>query len=357
MDGPVYFNMQLLDYSPYYIENCPNQFIVGYDDTGAITGGESTFDGQGGPHGEEPFASAPASDPDTTNEFMKTQHVWQFNDPEGPTKIVWKKIIPIDGDTDSTDIEYTPYAKYIGEGEHPTIAHSGNNVVIIYMSGGNLICGYSTDDGDTFQTTTIGQGQYPDVCSLGSKFLCAYVSGGNLYLIDSTDGSSWSSPVKINDQDGSVVAEENCLDIHAAGVVWTDSRDGMNAIYYAPAGTAPSKPTKPDGPASGRLRTTHSYTTTSVDPGGKDLYYMWDWGDTIDDWDGPYPSGQEVTGSHRWTEEYVGNIKVKAKNTDDVESPWSDPLAISMPRDKARINSPLIQRLLELFPIFKNLMG
>jgi hypothetical protein len=241
MDGPVSFYIGHLIMGEYDIPDCPSQMITGFDEeTGEIVGGELTFDGQQGPHGENPFATAPASDPDSSHEPMKTHHVWQFNDPEGPAKIVWKKIIPIEGDTDSTDIEYTPYQKYLGEGTNPAIAHVGNNVAVVYTSGGNVICAYSSDDGETWNTATIGPGQYPDICAVGNTFQCAYINGGNLYLIQSEDGgATWGTPVQVNEVDGTVCAEENAVDIHPAGVVWVDKRDGVKNIYFSAGAAAP----------------------------------------------------------------------------------------------------------------------
>jgi hypothetical protein len=55
----------------------------------------------------------------------------------------------------------------------------------------------------------------------------------------------------------------------------------------------------------------------------------------------------------------VGNysIRVKAKDGHDGESPWSDPLAITMPKNKA-INTFILflERLIERFPILEQIL-
>ena len=97
------------------------------------------------------------------------------------------------------------------------------------------------------------------------------------------------------------------------------------------------------------------------DPNEDNVYYWWDWGDgTNSGWLGSYPSGQQVSASHTWTTEGTYPIKVKAKDTDEKESDWSEPLSVTMPKNKALINT-LILRFLErfphTFPILRNLLG
>ena len=286
-----------------------------------------------------------------SNEFMKSHHTFYCDPDENEQyKIVWKKIVPIEGDTDSTDIEFTPFNEYVGDGTNPAIAHSGNNVAIVYMSGANILCVYSSDDGENWDTVTIGPGSYPDICALGNTFQCAYVDGGDLYVISSSDGgANWGDPLQINDNDGSVVAAENSVDIHPAGIVWEDNRWGDIGVYYAEFGTPPSKPARPDGPTSGKINTLHEYSTYASDPGGDQIYYVFNWGDGTESEAGPYNSGDTGSASHKWTEEGNYEIKVKARDTAGFEGPWSDPLAVNMPRNK-QVTYPLLQRLFELFP-------
>ena len=93
----------------------------------------------------------------------------------------------------------------------------------------------------------------------------------------------------------------------------------------------PLKPEKPSGPISGEPGIEYTYYTTTSDPNNHFIYYKWDWGDgTFSDWLGPYESDKNVECKHNWSKKGNYEIKVKAKDTLDAESPWSDPLPITM---------------------------
>ncbi len=97
----------------------------------------------------------------------------------------------------------------------------------------------------------------------------------------------------------------------------------------------PNTPDRPSGPANGKTGAEYSYTISTTDPEGDQVYYLWDWGDgSISVWDGPYTSGMTCEAKHTWTVKNTYNIKVKAKDTLGAESPWSDPLSITMPKVK-----------------------
>jgi hypothetical protein len=110
---------------------------------------------------------------------------------------------------------------------------------------------------------------------------------------------------------------------------------------------APHKPITPDGPASGKPGTSYTYSTLTIDPNNDEVSYMFDWGDgTTSSWLGPYSSGEVINASYTWSKKGTYNVRVKARDASGLESDWSDPLAVSIPRT---YNS-LILRLLELFP-------
>ena len=74
------------------------------------------------------------------------------------------------------------------------------------------------------------------------------------------------------------------------------------------------------------------------------MSYWFDWGDgTNSGWVGPYASGATVSATHSWTSQGSYQIKVKAKDTSDTESVWSDPLAVSMPKQKIQLNILLLK--------------
>ena len=86
----------------------------------------------------------------------------------------------------------------------------------------------------------------------------------------------------------------------------------------------PSTPAAPTGPASGITGVEYTFTATTTDPEGEDIYYWFEWGDGENSgWVGPYNSGQEGSASHIWTSAGDFDVKVKAKDANGGESDWS----------------------------------
>ena len=100
-------------------------------------------------------------------------------------------------------------------------------------------------------------------------------------------------------------------------------------------GVNPDKPSMPSGPTNIKIGVKYEYKSYTFDPDNDNIYYLWDWGDgTTSEWLGPYESGKECIVSHIWSEKGEYEIKVKAKDTYDLESDWSEPLVVSMPKNK-----------------------
>ncbi len=112
-----------------------------------------------------------------------------------------------------------------------------------------------------------------------------------------------------------------------------------------------------DGPSSGKIGTEYTYTISTSDPNGDQVSYLFDWGDeTNSGWVGPYDSGQTASKSHVWSAQGSYSIKAKAKDINGAESVWSDPLSVSMPRNKPYINTPFLNWLMLQFPLLARLI-
>lgn len=96
-----------------------------------------------------------------------------------------------------------------------------------------------------------------------------------------------------------------------------------------PANHPPVKPAVPSGPTSGKVGVNYTFSSSTTDPDtGDQLFYMWNWGNEESEWLGPYTSGQSVEVTHIWSVAGDYEIKVKAKDTNGLESAWSDTATI-----------------------------
>ncbi len=124
-----------------------------------------------------------------------------------------------------------------------------------------------------------------------------------------------------------------------------DIESEMTWVTFLP-GVTPDKPSTPSGPSSGKILIPQVYSTSTTDSDGDKIYYLFDWDDgTSGIWVGPFNSGQTVSMPHIWLDEGLYQIKVKAKDINGRESPWSDPLSVSMPKTKPYLNTPFLQFL------------
>ena len=114
----------------------------------------------------------------------------------------------------------------------------------------------------------------------------------------------------------------------------------------------PNKPTI-TGPTSGKAGDPYTYSASATDPDGDEVFFWFDWddGDEVG-WLGKYSSGEICNLSHVWQAEGNYSIKVKAKDTNDLESGWTS-LSISMPKNKI---STLFQRFINKIPGFFSLL-
>ena len=108
----------------------------------------------------------------------------------------------------------------------------------------------------------------------------------------------------------------------------------------------PNTPSRPTGPSSGKIDEEYTYTTSTIDPDGDQLFYIFDWGDGHTSfWYGPYDSEEECSASNIWFDRGTFEIRVKAQDVHGAESEWSDPLVVSMPKS----NNLLLDLFLQFF--------
>ena len=139
------------------------------------------------------------------------------------------------------------------------------------------------------------------------------------------------------------ITEDNIMIIAAVfndewhqGYAYPPSGNPFDAYYVDETAAAmtnvnhpPNKPDTPSGPTSGIVGVEYTYTSSTTDIDGDDVYYMWNWGDgPSSKWFGPYNSGDTTESSHTWDDEGIYDVRVKARDVYS-ESVWSsDPLTV-----------------------------
>jgi hypothetical protein len=122
--------------------------------------------------------------------------------------------------------------------------------------------------------------------------------------------------------------------------------------------TAPNKPII-SGNTQGQAGKTYTYHFICTDPEADEIYLYVEWGDDSNSgWQGPYPSGQEITLQHTWTDIGSYMIRAKAKDIHDAEGEW-ERLPITMPQRTFFSQRPfftLIQNFLARYPLFNQII-
>jgi hypothetical protein len=123
------------------------------------------------------------------------------------------------------------------------------------------------------------------------------------------------------------------------GALWGNPDLGMEAVSTS---DPPLKPSTPVGKTLGCWNEEYSYTSSTTDPNGDQIYYLFTWGDgTSSGWLGPYNSGQTATGTHAWTALGNYSIVVRARDSTGAASKPSDPLLVTI-TDNVPPNEPSI---------------
>lgn len=106
-------------------------------------------------------------------------------------------------------------------------------------------------------------------------------------------------------------------------------------LQIATDSMSPLKPEAPSGKKQGSITEEYLYSTKTSDPDSDSIYYKWSWGDeTYSEWLGQFDNNETCEILHSWEKKGDYEIRVAAKDTHGSISNWSDPLIVSMPKNK-----------------------
>lgn len=171
---------------------------------------------------------------------------------------------------------------------------------------------------------------------------------------DDNGGSYYSSGLTVSMSHTFTTAATYNVQVKAEDVLGAQSPFSQTLTVVITTNTAPSTPTV-TGPPKGKPGTAYTFSATSTDPEGDQIYYWFDWGDgTNSGWIGPYMSGMTANTAHTWTTKATYTVQVKVKDSPGgLESGWGT-TSISIPRVRA-LNSE-IYRFLENYPLIMHLL-
>ena len=110
----------------------------------------------------------------------------------------------------------------------------------------------------------------------------------------------------------------------------------LPSLFEPASNQAPLKPETPIGPSNGKKDEQYIYQTNTTDPDNppEEIYYKWEFSDgTQSYWLlNREPYGGKV--AKTWEKQGTYTVRVKARDIYGKESPWSDPLEVSMPKTK-----------------------
>jgi len=180
-----------------------------------------------------------------------------------------------------------------------------------------------------------------------------FAADKNITIESSPHGNFFSEYIWNPNQEGFPVIDISNMLVIASIFSESNNFADKTVISRLVEGDPPSKPNIPVGEIDGKIGEKYVYTTSSTDPERDEIRYGWDWdGDyTVDEWTKYYDSGEEVNVSHTWIKKGSYSVQVKAKDEKSLESFWSDPLQISIPKNKETNDSPirLSDRFIERF--------
>jgi outer membrane protein assembly factor BamB len=215
-----------------------------------------------------------------------------------------------------------------------------------FMEGCMLLC-IDADDGAYIWSSTTSDWMMISSPAVADEklYIASWLENSKLYCFDVNDGNKiWSYPISVQTMSSPAVANNSLY-----------MADTYGNVYCFRSNNPPNNPTI-NGPASGKVGKSYTYSFTSLDPEGDDIAeYIVNWGEGPDETlSGPFPSGTQQSKSHTWTSKGTFIIKAKAIDINGGESDWSE-FSVTIPRDKSTDN--VLFRLLESFQLLERLLN
>lgn len=254
-------------------------------------------------------------------------------------------------------------------GDDAFVSKLSNNLTFLlastYLGGDNWESGFTLDISNNdmiYVAGTTSSYDFPVLNSFSDAYSGGVTHNGDMFIsclnsdLSMLPASTYLGG-SVDENSGQIIIDEvgdiiisgasSSLDFPIDGIGYDNSHNGYADVVltkFEKGLSDNNPPEKPiiSGPVSGKSGESYEFSVISQDDENNEIYFLFDWGDeTISDWLGPYSSNEECIATYIWNENGEYSIKVKAKDDMGLESEWSDPLIMSVPKSKIIQHSSL----------------
>ncbi|MEA2054277.1 MAG: C1 family peptidase [Candidatus Thermoplasmatota archaeon] len=130
-------------------------------------------------------------------------------------------------------------------------------------------------------------------------------------------------------------------------IAYGECKIEKSTYYFTGPNYPPSRPEKPEGVMKGKVGEEYTYSATAIDPDDNKIKYCFEWGEGNTTWTSFVNSGETVRVNYTWTTKGDYDIRVKIRDEHGLESDWSDPLPVSMPKTYQNPFTMLLEKIFE----------
>ncbi len=155
--------------------------------------------------------------------------IWQYYNGSADLNNIYIRIDPADYDPDGHNSSAGEIIT-LENNENMDICARNDNVIIVSESGNDVICYYSADGLDNFDTAlVVSSASKPRIAATGdNEAVCSFVKDGNLYISTTENGGiTWSEPSLVSD--APVYDDYRESDMSEVGAIYTGTDD---VIYF-----------------------------------------------------------------------------------------------------------------------------